>query len=156
MITMRGPRFRRMYLLAAAIPLLGTSLLPTPSERGSVIVAIPREFPDAAFQQTPQEHLLAAIVREPGKTDVIVLNRETASPRVLGAAIVRLRKNRASIPETERGLVLLLKTTRLGTNKHSTATVAKALAIVQAQPVAQLGNMGPGRWYEFTPEMLGF
>lgn len=46
---------------------------------GSVIVAIPDVLPAGAAPGGPQDNIVAIILREPGKTDIIVLNPEFAN-----------------------------------------------------------------------------
>lgn len=120
-----------------------------------VIVAVPEDFPEGMVPGGPQENIVAVTLREPGQTDIVVLNREYATPAGLAAAIAGLKRGRARLPDPEKGVMVVTRAaTQPRTSKARDVMVA-ALETVLAQPPSRIGNLGPGRWFEFPAKVLG-
>lgn len=121
---------------------------------GSVIVAIPDVLPAGAAPGGPQDNIVAIILREPGKTDIIVLNPEFANEAGLASAVKGLQRNRTAIQNPDRGVMSVLRSAAPPRSRKEHAAMARALEKVKEQGRTQIGNLGPGRWYEFEADEL--
>lgn len=122
---------------------------------GSVIIALPDAFPHEMTPGGPQGNILAITLRAPGKADIIILNPKYATPGGLASAIAGLKNNRIAMPNPENGVMLVANAAPPKESSHQNAVMARALAKIRQQANSRVGNLGSGRWYEFSAQELG-
>lgn len=145
----RRPAWAAVLLALFAIVLPSAS--PGIAQYGGrpVIVLLPDVFPQSTFPGAPQTSVRLTIVREPGKTDVIVLNPAHATPDALGAALVMLRRHRTMLPDVAQPTAMQITEFPPQARGRSQAAVSAVLQRLLAQPRSALGRLGRGRQIEF-------
>jgi hypothetical protein len=114
-------------------------------EGTSLFLAIPETF--------PQVDARAALIREPGR-EIIVLRESDATAETLGTALQLLRRLRADPLRPGQGQMVAV-TGYVVTNPLGGAERERldaALARLRVQPLAQVGNLGPGRSIPFAEQ----
>lgn len=110
---------------------------------GPVVIAAPATFPRPTGR--------AVIYRFPQQlTDVIVLRASDGTADDLRVALVALRQLRKASPRTKQDQVTVVAgyLPLADAGPGVKAALAKRLSELQNQPVAQVGNLGPGRWIQ--------
>ena len=141
-----------LALVAVALP-LGS---PGVAQHGGrpVVVLIPDVFPQVTFAGAPQGEARLMIVREPGKTDIIVLNPAHATPDAMGAALVLLRRHRTMFPDPARPTSVQVTEFPPLSNRRSHAAFSALLRRLQAQPHAPAARFGRGRQIQLDPDSV--
>lgn len=119
-----------------------------------VILVLPDSFPQATFSGAPQSDARLMIMREPGKTDVIVLNPAHATPGVLAAALVILARHRTMMPDPQHPTALRVTELPSRAPQRSHARLSAILERLQTQPRGPVGRLGRGRQIEFDSEVI--
>lgn len=117
-----------------------------------VIVVLPDVFPQATFSGAPQSDARVMIMREPGKTDVIVLNPAHATPGAIAAALVILRRHRTMMPDPQHPTALRVTEIPSEAPQRSHATLSAILERLQRQPHGIVGRLGRGRQIELDAD----
>jgi hypothetical protein len=140
---------RTTLTAGVASVLLTLAALAAPSslagQRGGnppLFLAIPESFPDVDAR--------AVLLREPGR-EIIVLKSTDATPETLGMALALLRRIRER--PLEPGRALMVPVTGFVVRRAPEGEVSEgleaALTRLKAQPLARVGNLGPGRSIPF-------
>lgn len=156
--TLRVLRYPVAAILAAmflipmikVVPALGQGRTMAP-----VIVAIPGAFPDAAALGGTPDNIIAITLREPGRTDIIILNPEYATPAALSAAVAGLKRNRVALPNIDKGVMLVARSATPPRSRQQHSAMTHALERIRLQKPSRIGSIGLGRWYEFPAHKLG-
>jgi hypothetical protein len=119
-----------------------------------VVVLLPDVFPQVTFPGAPQGEARLMIVREPGKTAIIVLNSAYATPDAMGAALVLLRRHRTMFPEPARPTSMQVTEFPPLPSRRSHAALSALLHRLQAQPHAPAGRFGRGRQVQLDPDSV--
>jgi hypothetical protein len=140
----------KTHLLPAGV-LLAAGLLAAPgvsllagqaSTAAPIFLAIPETFPDVDAR--------VVIVREPGR-DIVLLDPGDATAETLSVALNVL--GRVDRPRPVQGRAQMIPVTgfvlrgELPSEKRE--RLESALARLREKPVAQIGNLGPGRWMPY-------
>lgn len=134
------------------VPLLAQHMVDAP-----VIVAIPDQFPTTpALSGGAGPPKVSAMVRRyaspAGGRDIIILDRENATPAVLNAALVALERHRARHRIVERDGVLMIPAAihlpRVEASRG--AVLAEKLARMRDQRSSHLDRIGAARWIEIS------
>lgn len=147
------------FFVTVAVTVLSVALRSAPvlgqsDAKRPVIVAVPDNFPSGTVPG-PRHNLVAIILREPGQTDIIILNPEYATPAGLATGVGGLKRNRVEMPAPERGVLLVLRTAAPPRSNRAREAMVAALERVREQPRSRVGNIGTGRWFEFPARALG-
>lgn len=127
-----------LTLLAPAAQAQRDGLAASPS----VQVALPDSFPSPDAR--------ALVVRFATGRDLIILNREHATPHALAAAVALLKELRRTNPRVANTQVVTMQGfTPLGAARGRTGAAFRAtIEALNRQPPARIGNLGRGRWIE--------
>lgn len=105
-----------------------------------VFLAIPETFPEIDAR--------ALVMREPGR-DVVILDEEDADPaESLRVALMVLRRMRRDHPIDGRGQLIPITgyAVRRAMEPARRSRLEEALSELRRRPLANVGNLGPGRW----------
>jgi hypothetical protein len=134
---------RTSILLAGLVALSGVRA-PAPlagQDRDSVpiFLALPETFPDLDAR--------AVLMREPGR-DVVILDPEGADPETLSVALGLLRRLRREGAVADRAQLVPITgfAARGEFSPERSRRLERALSELRARPLANVGNLGPGRW----------
>lgn len=138
------------YLRRLVITMLGiTALLAVHPEsteaqnganaRTPVFVAIPDAFPDIDAR--------SILLRHPGR-DIILLPPGAATPEALSATLGLLRRMREEDPRPARAQMIPVTgfSFRHDIAPERRSRLERLLARLHDRPVANVGDLGPGRW----------
>ncbi|MEQ1855270.1 MAG: hypothetical protein ABL963_02305 [Longimicrobiales bacterium] len=138
---MQTYKTRAGYVVAALI-LSTAGLLPVSlaaQESVPVFIAIPERFPDVDAR--------VVILREPGR-EIVVLNPASAGVTELGTGLSLLRRLRRERGQPTRGQMIPIVGFSRAPNltPRDRARLETALDQLRTRPMANVGNLGRGRW----------
>lgn len=141
-----SPYIRKM-LIPAALLVLGSSAPSSLAAQGvdsrPVFLALPQHFPDFEAR--------AVLLREPGR-DIVILSESDASVETLRAALLVLRRlTRDQPPAVDRGQLVPITgyAGRAVIDEETRNRLEAVLADLRARPLADVGNLGLGRWLRY-------
>ena len=111
--------------------------------RSPVFIALPETFPDLDAR--------AVLMLEPGR-DIVILDREDAGPETLAAALGVLERMHRDHPRAQdRGQLVPITgfVSRRALDPERREELEAALAALAERPLANVGNLGLGRWMRF-------
>ena len=146
---MKATLICRPALLLGCVTLL-VAAGPSPTKRAQgqesnpIFLALPESFPEIDAR--------AVLMLEPGR-DIVVLSHADADPETLATALGVLRRMRRDHPRApDRGQLVPITgfVVREPVGAEVRATLQQALDELRERPVANVGNLGPGRWMQFS------
>ena len=111
-----------------------------------IFLAMPQAFPDIDAR--------VVLMREPGR-DIVVLDRTDAEPETLHTALLLLRRvGRERPAPTDRGQMIPITgfVPRGDMDPERRERLATALAELEERPLANVGNLGLGRWMQYRQQ----
>jgi hypothetical protein len=125
-----------------------TFLVGQEQRQSPVFLAIPETFPDIDAR--------ALVMREPGR-DVVILDQEDTDPaESLRVALMVLRRMRRDHPmEDGRGQLIPITgyAVRRAMEPARRSRIEEALNQLRRRPLANVGNLGPGRWIRLRADL---
>lgn len=131
-------------LLVAAFGSTPTSATGQTSPERPVFLALPQQFPDLDAR--------AVIMREPGR-DIVILDEADAGPETLRVALLVLRRfSREGAPAADRGQLVPITGFAGGRelDQDVRRELESTLAELRERPLANVGNLGLGRWMQYV------
>lgn len=113
-----------------------------PSER-PVFLAMPQTFPELDAR--------VVLMREPGR-DIVILRENDADPNALRVALMLMKRlDRENPPGSDHTQIVPVTGFAGGADlePERRAVLEAALADLRRQPLANVGNLGWGRWMRF-------
>jgi hypothetical protein len=108
-----------------------------------VFLALPRDFPDLNAR--------VVLLREPGR-DIVILDEDDSGPETLRVALLVLRRlSREGPPQADRGQLVPITGFAGGAAiaEDERRALESTLAELRERPLANVGNLGPGRWMQY-------
>jgi len=108
-----------------------------------VFLAMPETFPDIDAR--------VVLMREPGR-DIVILHQDDADPNALRVALMLMKRLDRESPPTADHTQIVPVTGFAGgpdLDPERRAVLEGALADLRTRPLANVGNLGWGRWMRF-------
>jgi hypothetical protein len=145
----------RAPIVIAAASALALLAVPARAQHGaesatrSVQVVLPDSFPAPGAR--------ALVVRFATGRDLIILNREHATPQALAAAVAllkELRRRHGVVANTQVVTMQGFTPIRRGAERAS-ARFRASIQALNSRPISRVGNVGRGRWIELVDSRIG-